>query len=328
MNIHSLLWLVLLSVFFISVIGISWLLPYLTKKKLGQSILEIGPKWHKTKEGTPTMGGLAPALAICGVGFLLLLLPYTFTQKEKVGVALTLLYGLSCASIGFIDDLTKFRKHQNAGLTPKQKLVLQFAFCGAYLALLHIFGFIDTNVMIPFLPRVWHLGWCFYPLALLFAVGSMNFVNLTDGIDGLASSVCVIVAGFFVFCATKLQQMGLLSIAAAMLAGAFAFLLFNYHPARIFMGDTGSLFFGGLSVGCAFLCGMPLLLLTVGIVFYLEGRSVTLQVLYYKISGGKRLFKMAPLHHHLEKSGWTEEKIVFVFTLISLFGAVLGAFAL
>ena len=324
---NKLLILTLLLVFFTTVIGMLRLLPYLEKKKMGQHILEIGPKWHKGKEGTPTMGGLAPAVAISAVCLLMLLLPRTFDKENKAGVILTVLYALCCGGIGFVDDLTKFRHKQNQGLTPLQKLVLQTAFSVAYLALLHLYGYIETAVLLPFSSLYVDLGIWFYPIALVFLVGTVNFANLTDGVDGLASSVNLMIGGCFVYFGMKFHALGLVTVATAMLAGAFAFLLFNYHPARIFMGDTGSLFFGGLAVGCAFLSKMPLLLVFAGIVYFLEGLSVVIQVAYFKISHGKRWLKMAPLHHHFEKSGWSEEKIVFVLTLLSLFGSVVGAFA-
>lgn len=324
---NTLMLLTLLSVFFLSVVGMLWLLPYLEKKRMGQHILEIGPKWHKSKEGTPTMGGVAPAVAICAVCLLMLFLPQTFDRQDTAGVILTVLYAFACGCVGILDDLTKFRHRENQGLTPMQKLVLQTAFSASYLALLYLYGYIDTAIVLPFGMGTLALGFWFYPLALLFLVGTVNFANLTDGVDGLASSVNLMIGGCFVFFGMRFHAMGLITVATALLAGAFAFLLFNYHPARIFMGDTGSLFFGGLAVGCAFLAGLPFLLFICGAVYYLEGLSVVAQVVYYKLSHGKRLLKMAPLHHHLEKSGWTEEKIVFMFTLLSLFGAIAGAFA-
>lgn len=324
---NALLILTLLSVFFLSVVGLIRLIPVLEKKKMGQHILEAGPKWHKDKEGTPTMGGIAPAFAIVLVCFGMLLIPYTFDKETKAGVILTLLYGIACAGIGIVDDLTKYRHNQNQGLTPWQKLILQIAFSAAYLALLYLYGWIDTALLLPFTTVYLELGFWFYPLALFFLVGTINFANLTDGVDGLASSVNFMIGGCFVYFGMRFYSKGLLLVAAALMAGALAFLLFNYHPARIFMGDTGSLFFGGLAVGCAFLSKMPLLICFAGIVYFLEGLSVVLQVCYYKLTHGKRLLKMAPFHHHLEKTGWNEEKIVYVLTVLSLFGAVLGGFA-
>ena len=325
MKASELMLIPLLLVFFFSVVILLRLIPFLQKKKMGQRILEIGPKWHKNKEGTPTMGGLAPALACAVVCIGLVCIPLGLSPKDKIYLVLTLLFGLGNGAIGVVDDLTKFRHRRNDGLTPRQKLVLQTATAGAYLALLSLYGGISTSISLPFMAHSISLGWIYYPLALLFMVGTVNFCNLTDGIDGLASAVHLVVAGFFIYLGVSLYRLDLLFLSAAMFGGALAFLLFNYHPARIFMGDTGSLFFGGMAVGCAFLCGMPWILLFSGIVYYIEGLSVILQVAYFKLTHGKRLFKMAPFHHHLEKNGFSEEKIVFVMTLVSLFGAILGA---
>ena len=317
---------VICIVFIISTILTARLIPFLKKRKMGQTILEIGPSWHKSKEGTPTMGGLAPVISILLTLVPLLLLPNFFSKKEVVGVILTLLYAFLNGIIGITDDLVKLRNHQNQGLTPIQKLILQFAFAGTYLAFLDMNGFINKTITIPFFHTSIYLGFWFYVLAIVFMVGTVNCVNLTDGIDGLATSVNMLVGGFFIFVAFILWQNDLLLLSAAMAASSLSFLCFNYHPARVFMGDTGSLFFGALAVGCAFICGNPLLLLMCGIVYYIEGVSVVLQVIWFKISGGKRLLRMAPFHHHLEKGGWTEEKIVFTLTLVSLFGAIFAAF--
>ena len=290
-------------------------------------ILEIGPAWHKSKEGTPTMGGLAAVVGILLICVLFLFLSDFFSRKQTLGVAITLFYALANGIVGMTDDLVKLHNHRNEGLTPIQKLILQTAFAGSYLAMLGMNGFIDKTVRIPFLKMDLSLGFWFYVLALFFLVGTVNCANLTDGIDGLATSVNMVVGGFYTFLAYTLFENGLLLLGGAMTAASLSFLLFNYHPARVFMGDTGSLFFGALAGGCAFLCGNPLLLLLCGIVYYVEGFSVVLQVLWFKISGGKRLFRMAPFHHHLEKCGWAEEKIVFTMTLVSLLGAIAAAFA-
>lgn len=318
---------VIFIVFTISTVLTTQLIPILKKRKMGQTILEIGPSWHKSKEGTPTMGGLAPVASILLAFVSLVFLPDFFSKKEAIGVILTLLYAFLNGIIGIADDWVKLKNHQNQGLTPIQKLVLQFAFAGAYLAFLGMNGFIPQTVTIPFFGGSFYLGFGVYILALFFLVGTVNCANLTDGIDGLATSVNMVVGGFFIFLAYTLLQNDLLLLGAAMTAASLSFLFFNYHPARVFMGDTGSLFFGALAGGCAFICGQPLLLLLCGVVYYVEGISVVLQVVWFKISKGKRLFRMAPFHHHLEKIGWSEEKIVFTLTLVSLFGAILAAFA-
>ena len=327
MNQNELLIMTFLLVFFSTVAIMLKLLPFLKKKKMGQHILATGPNWHKNKEGTPTMGGVAPAIAITIVCVLSLCIPHTFNSGAMSGIVLTLLFALASGGIGIVDDLTKFRHKENQGLTPLQKLVLQTVFSMAYLAMLYLYGWIDTSIKIPFSSIYVELGFWFYPLALCFIVGTVNFANLTDGLDGLASSVSLIVGGCFAFYASHLYAAEITVLSAALMGGALGFLLFNYHPAKIFMGDTGSLFLGGLAVGISFLCRSPLLIVFCGIIFYLEGLSVVLQVLYFKLTNGKRLFKMAPLHHHFEKNGWSEEKVVFVFTLLSLLGAVIGVFA-
>jgi phospho-N-acetylmuramoyl-pentapeptide-transferase len=301
------------------------LLPILVRHHVGQRILEIGPAWHGVKEGTPTMGGLAfilsATLSLLVTGGLLAKgLPPLFWRP----LLLTFLYALSGAAVGIFDDMTKFRKSQNEGLTPGQKLLLQTAFTVAYLLLLRLYGHIDTSLYIPYLDRVWELGIFFYPLAILLCLGAVNCVNLTDGVDGLAASTSFVYAAFFVIAATYLQEAPALLLATAMLGISFGFLFYNHHPARLFMGDTGSLFLGGMAVGCGFLADIPLLIPVVGGVFVLEGISVVLQVIYYKATG-KRLFLMSPFHHHLEKKGMSEGKIVI---LLSLLGLLFGLLAI
>jgi phospho-N-acetylmuramoyl-pentapeptide-transferase len=304
------------------------LLPFLRRHHVGQRILEIGPAWHRPKEGTPTMGGaafiLAAALSLLVAGGLLAQeLPSLFWRP----LLFSFLYALANASVGILDDLTKFRKSQNEGLTPSEKLVLQITFAAAYIALLRIYGYIDTSLYIPYFDTVLELGYGYYILAILLSVGVVNFVNLSDGIDGLAATTSMIVAAFFVGAATYLTEPTALLFGTAMMGAALGFLLFNRHPARIFMGDTGSLFLGAMAVGCAFLIGNPLIVLVAGLVYLLEGVSVVLQVGWFKISG-KRLFRMAPFHHHLEKCGWGETRIVLFFSLLALLGVVLAIFGI
>ena len=324
----TVLFLVITVVFFLSTALTIRLIPILRKKKMGQTILQIGPSWHKTKEGTPTMGGIACVVAVVVVCFGLLLLPGFFSRKGLISVVWTLLFAFANATIGITDDLVKLRNHRNEGLTPIQKLILQTAFAATYLAMLAMGGVISTTVAIPFLNVSISLGFWFSLLALLFLVGTVNCANLTDGIDGLASSVNMMIGGFFTFMGYRLFENGLLLLGGGMMAASLSFLLFNYHPARIFRGDTGSLFFGALACGCAMISKNPLLLVLCGVVYYIEGASVIAQVVWFKISGGKRLLRMAPFHHHLEKGGWSEEKIVFTMTLLSLFGAIAAAFAM
>ena len=301
------------------------LLPILARHHVGQRILEIGPAWHSAKNGTPTMGGLAFVLAatlalLTTGGLLASNLPALFWRP----LLLSTLYALSGAAVGIVDDMTKFRRKQNEGLTPGQKLILQTAFALAYLLLLRLYGHIDTSVYLPYFNRVLDIGILFYPLSVLLCVWLVNCVNLTDGVDGLAAGTSFIYAAFFVIAAAYLREATALIFAAAMMGISFGFLFYNRHPARLFMGDTGSLFLGGMAVGCGFLSDLPALAPIVGGVFVLEGISVVLQVLYYKLTG-KRLFLMAPLHHHLEKRGFSERRIVLLLSLLGILLALLAA---
>ena len=304
------------------------LLPMLKRRHIGQKILEIGPAWHRPKEGTPTMGGvsfvIASFFALLIVGALLAnALPPLFWRP----LLFTFLYALCNAAIGLIDDMTKFQRAQNEGLTPTQKLILQISLSTLYLTLLRVYGYVDTSVYIPYLDTVWELSYLFYPMAIILSVGMVNCVNLSDGIDGLAASTALIYAAFFSVAATLLSEPTAMLLATAMMGTSLGFLFFNRHPAHLFMGDTGSLFLGGMAVGCGFLIGNPLLIIVTGAVYVFEGISVLLQVFYYKLTK-KRLFLMAPFHHHLEKCGYGENKIVLLFVLAASLFAALAAFGL
>ena len=292
------------------------LIPVLIEKKRGQKILAIGPRWHMKKEGTPTMGGLCfvlPNLLLASVGCVILR-HYT-TSRSVTFLLLTFLYSALNAGIGVVDDLAKFRHKRNDGLTPKQKLLLQSVAAAAYLSLLAIFGFRPDLSRLPTFLRSDLLFWLFSTFLL---VGIVNCANLTDGIDGLASSDAAILAGFFGLVGAGLLSETLSLFSGLIFGGAAGFLLFNYHPARVFMGDTGSLFFGAALAGCSFLAGDPLLILFAGALYVLEGASVILQVAFFKITHGRRLFKIAPIHHHFEALGWSEPKIVALFSLFTV----------
>ena len=294
------------------------LLPILRRHHIGQKILEIGPAWHMSKEGTPTMGGLAfvPAILLSLLvtgGLYASHLPPLFWRP----LLLTLLYALANAIVGLADDSTKLRHGKNEGLTPSQKLVLQITFAAAYIALLRLYGHIDSGIYIPYLNRVLDLGVFYYPFAVTLAVGMVNCVNLSDGIDGLCTSVSIVLGAFFAVAATILAEQTALLAATAVMGAALGFLLFNRHPAKIFMGDTGSLFLGAMAVGCAFLLQNPLIVLIGGGVFVFEGISVVMQIGWYKLTK-KRIFRMAPFHHHLEKCGMSETRIVLLFVLAAI----------
>ncbi len=309
---------VAISVFLCTAISLRFLIPKLRSMKMGQKILDIGPRWHKSKEGTPTMGGLSFATAVFAVlSVAMLYLQLSGKGSAVMPLFLTLLLAAGNCVIGIIDDLTKFRKKQNKGLTASQKFALQLAMAGAFLALMQLYGGMDTKLTIPFIGYELELGWFYYIFALVFITGMINSVNLTDGIDGLAASVTLVVAAFlsvlgFVFYGAELAILG-----AAMLGATLGFLVYNFYPARVFMGDTGSLFLGGLVAGAAFMIDNPLLIALVGIIYICEALSDIIQVGVYKLTH-KRVFKMAPIHHHFEQCGWSEVKIVVVFSAVTL----------
>ena len=298
------------------------LIPFLKSKKMGQKILEIGPRWHKNKEGTPMMGGLSfIGASVAVLVFALIFMALASELTPLLPAALVVGYGVLNALIGFIDDSAKLRKKQNEGLTARQKYLLQLAAAALFLLLLHLTGVISTELYIPFLGVHWDLGIGYYIIALLLLTGIVNSVNLTDGIDGLSSSVTLVVGMFFTaaaFLSGKVATTYAVALIGALLiGGTLGFLVYNFYPARIFMGDTGSLFLGAMVVGCAFIAGNPLIIVVCGIIYICEAASVILQVGYFKLTHGKRLFKMAPIHHHFEKCGWNEVKIVAVFSAVT-----------
>ncbi|MBQ2730015.1 MAG: phospho-N-acetylmuramoyl-pentapeptide-transferase [Clostridia bacterium] len=311
-----------------------FLIPVLASKKMGQKILEIGPRWHKSKEGTPTMGGIAFLITTAILGALLsVVLVIMKGINTAAPFIMTIALGLASGLIGVIDDSAKLRKAQNEGLTAAQKFLLQLLIGGLYILGMKLCGGLALSVPIPFFGITVDFGAnvalsiVYYICALLLIVGIMNAVNLTDGIDGLASSITIIVGVFFAVCAFlagEYVNVPLSYVGALLIGLCSGFLVYNFYPARVFMGDTGSLFLGGLCVGAAFLMGNPLIIVVCGFVYICETASVMLQVGYFKLTHGKRLFKMAPIHHHFEKCGWSEIKIVLVFSAVT---AVLSALA-
>ena len=311
------------------------LIPYLHKLKYGQTILEIGPSWHKDKQGTPTMGGIMFIVGMFVAIVFCLPVSYFLSGKNQEtnfmmikiisGLIMALGYGL----VGFLDDYVKIVKKQNLGLTAIQKLILQFLIAFGYLFSVYfasrVYGVINTtSTLIPFLGRV-NIGPLYWPIAAILIVGMVNAVNLTDGIDGLNSSVTFFVAIFFMIIAGFFNMLGVSVVSGALIGGCFGFLLWNMHPAKVFMGDTGSLFLGGMICMLAFTIDLPVLLPILGVIYILEMFSVMLQVLYFKLSHGKRLFKMSPIHHHFEMSGWSEFKICLVFSLITIIFGMLAS---
>ncbi len=314
-----------LGVFFVTWLILRKLIPVLKSRKIGQKIYDIGPRWHKGKEGTPIMGGLGFIIAtVIGIAVISGVYLYYGRVGELLGVWLTLALALLNGLIGFFDDYTKLIKKQNQGFLAWQKLLLQLLVAAAYLWAMSACGFIDTALEIPYFDIELELGIFYYFFAILFISGMVNSVNLTDGIDGLCSSVSAVVGAFFAVVAFILLRPELAIFPATVIGGTVGFLMYNFYPAKIFMGDTGSLYLGGAVVGMAFLINEPLIIMIAGIIYLVEVASVILQVGYFKITHGKRIFKMAPIHHHFEKCGWSEVKIVGVFTLITAIACVLA----
>ncbi len=284
-------------------------------RKARQPIYEGGPSWHMKKNGTPTMGGLAFPVATCCVW--LITSVYMFRSADRTGIvsfSLSVGFALLNALLGIIDDATKLRHKANAGLTPAEKLIFQTLF--AVLFLLGRYALLgDTTELIFSIGKI-DLGFLYYPSATILLVGFVNFANLTDGIDGLAGSVAFGIAVSLFYMASYVN-VEVCAIAALLMGISIGFLLFNLHPAKIFMGDTGSLFLGALAVAACFSMKNPVLIIGVGAVYLLEGLSVVLQVVYFKLTK-KRLFLMAPFHHHLEKLGWSENRICIVAILTTL----------
>ncbi|MBQ9845688.1 MAG: phospho-N-acetylmuramoyl-pentapeptide-transferase [Oscillospiraceae bacterium] len=318
------------SAFLITAISGYVIIPWLRKLKYGQTINEIGPTWHQTKQGTPTMGGIMFVIGILvGViaGYSLLLnsektLMDEMYRTQNISLLISMLTSLAFGAIGFVDDYIKVVKKRNLGLTEKQKLVLQFFVTAAFLAAQYLIGHISTNVNIPIIGHI-ELGIVYYPIVFAGIIFMVNAVNLTDGIDGLCSSVTFIVAlSFFIISMSYGYYSN--SIFACSLAGAVGgFLVWNFYPAKVFMGDTGSMFLGGSVVAMAWAINRPEILVLIGIIYTCEALSVVIQVTYFKLTHGKRIFKMSPIHHHYEMSGWSEIKIVCVFSAVAaVFGAL------
>ena len=304
------------------------LLPVLRALKAGQSIREEGPTWHNSKAGTPMMGGLFFILAT-----ILCLLGNIPAMEGSYTVFYVLAPALCFGLVGFLDDFFKIKFKRNLGLTSIQKAALQMAVSAVYLYVLFREGTLANdnnmcNLYIPFLNVTFEI----HPIAYIFfamfvMVGCVNAVNLTDGIDGLSSSVTIPVMVFFTAVAVLKGEFAIALLPASLVGGLIAYLFYNWYPAKVFMGDTGSLFLGGVVCALAFALDMPLILLLVGLVYILETLSVILQVGYFKLTHGKRLFKMAPIHHHFEMCGWKEVKIVLVFSAVSAVMSVLAWFA-
>ncbi|MCD7946587.1 MAG: phospho-N-acetylmuramoyl-pentapeptide-transferase [Clostridiales bacterium] len=298
------------------------LIPRLIALHAGQTIKEIGPNWHMSKQGTPTMGGI---MFIMGILVALLLAGIPDFLEGDFGGLFVYLFALVFGGIGFFDDFMKVKYKKNEGLTAPQKFLLQLAAAILFIVLMRSFGYLQSHLYIPFFNVTVEIPWVVYMIFAAFViVGTVNSVNLTDGVDGLSSGVTMPVALFYVAVAAYWGYTELGVFAAAIFGGLCAFLIYNFHPAKAFMGDTGSLFLGGAVAGLAFALDIPLALILVGIIYIAETLSDIIQVTYFKATHGKRIFRMAPLHHHLELGGWSEEKLFAVFTTISAAACILA----
>lgn len=307
------------------------LIPWLHKLKYGQTIKEIGPTWHKGKQGTPTMGGIMFIF-----GSLIGIFTAYICMYKQVGeivdqsagggmknMFLAVLTALAFGLVGFIDDFIKVVKHRNLGLLARYKIIMQVLITTVFMLSLYLNGSISTVMNWPIIGRV-DFGWFYYIFSFLLIIAMVNAVNLTDGIDGLAASVTFVASLGFVVIASMTNYFTIALFAVAVAGGCAGFLSWNFHPAKVFMGDTGSMFLGGAVVAMAYCIGKPEILFLVGIVYVCEAASDILQVCFFKLTHGKRIFKMAPIHHHFEMCGWSEEKIVAVFTAVGVLGTVLA----
>lgn len=316
---------------FITALAVTLLLgpvfiPLLRKLKFGQEIREEGPKWHRKKSGTPTMGGI---MFIVGIAAAIIVTTVIFAvngnlNKTFARCILLFVISLGFGGIGFVDDYIKVVKKRNLGLTAAQKFIMQVMLAAIYVVVLYAMGALDTAIKIPFTDIEWAMPlWLYIPFVIFIVVGVVNAVNLTDGLDGLASSVTAVAALFFSLASyIVFGEYGVTVFSMAMLGGLLGFLCYNKYPAKVFMGDTGSLFLGAAVALAAIDLKMPLHLILIGFVYLAETLSVIMQTAYFKYTKkkygeGKRLFKMSPLHHHFELCGWQEKKIVAVFTLVT-----------
>ncbi len=293
-------------------------IPMLRRLKFGQEIREEGPAWHAAKSGTPTMGGIifivsiAVMLIISVAAGAVLKLPL----GNLIDLLLVFLLSLAFGVIGFIDDYIKVVKKRNLGLTAAQKFSLQFLVALVFATLVAVGGGTGTVIDLPFTDIDLDLGWFYIPFVIFVMLATVNSVNLTDGLDGLATSITIVVALYYLIMSSILSNPAMLLFSSTVVGALAGFLFYNHKPAKVFMGDTGSLFLGGAVCGLAIMLRQPLTLLIVGLVYVVETLSVIMQVTSYKLTG-KRIFKMSPIHHHFEMCGWSEVKIVCVFTAVT-----------
>ena len=294
-------------------------IPMLARFKFGQTVRDEGPQSHLAKNGTPTMGGVMMIVAILITG----LTRATISKGLIVGLICIVGFGF----VGFLDDFIKIKMKRSLGLKAYQKIILQFALA-LYIAYYQYSASPSaTQLVIPFTNHIINLGIWYIPFMMIFIIGTVNAVNLTDGLDGLASGVTLIVSCFFVLFAVSISNSDVAILAAATAGACLGFLGFNSYPAKVFMGDTGSMALGGAVVAFATLTNSPLLIVIVGFIYLAEALSVMIQVTYFKLTNGKRIFKMAPLHHHFEQCGWPETRVVFVFWIVTVVLCWIGVLA-
>ncbi len=332
MNIYVALGATAVLSFIIAFLSGFVLIPWLRKLKFGQTILDIGPAWHKSKQGTPVMGGIMFIVStIVSVACVLVtdhlmggnlfasehIMPDQLKVKLVAGVILSIGLGL----VGFADDYIKVVKKRNLGLTEIQKTIPQVIIIVAYLVALYANGL--TFIQIPFVGAV-DLKWFFWIFGICVIYGAVNAVNFTDGVDGLCASVTSVTAISFCIAALMTKFFGISILAAGLAGGCLGYLIWNYYPSKVMMGDTGSMFLGGMVVALAFAIDCPIILVLFGIIYVIEALSDVIQIGYFKVTHGKRIFKMAPIHHHFEMCGWKERKIVTVFSLVNMIGCAIG----
>lgn len=294
-------------------------IPMLARFKFGQTVREEGPQSHLAKNGTPTMGGVMMIIAIL------------ITGLTRAKISSDLVAGLICivgfGFVGFLDDFIKIKMKRSLGLKAYQKIILQFALA-LYIAYYQYSASPSaTQLVVPFTDYIINLGILYIPFMMIFIIGTVNAVNLTDGLDGLASGVTLIVSSFFMILAVSMANSDVAVLAAATVGACLGFLVFNSYPAKVFMGDTGSMALGGAVVAFATLTNTPLLIIIVGFIYLAEALSVMIQVSYFKLTHGKRIFKMAPLHHHFEQCGWPETRVVFIFWITTVVLCWIGVLA-
>lgn len=320
MNVYIAVAIPVIVAFVISAVLGPVIIPFLRKLKFGQTVRDDGPKSHLKKNGTPTMGGIIFLVSVILTSCL-----YMKNYSQIIPILfVTVGYGV----IGFLDDYIKIVLKRSEGLTPSQKMLGQIVVTGVFAVYMYKFSGISMEMIIPFFPgKTLNLGFLTIPVMFLAIIGTVNGVNFTDGLDGLATSVTIMVAVFFGVVALGVGS-GVWPIAAAVIGALLGFLLFNVHPASVFMGDTGSLALGGFVASIAYMLQMPMFILIVGLIYWIEILSVIIQVGYFKISHGKRIFRMAPIHHHFELGGWSETRVVAVFTITTAILCLIGLMAL